>query len=332
MAAPRHPSSSKENIWPELSLAAWKDSYETLHRYTQVVGKVKLALAPMMNHWWQVAMYVTSRGLSTSPIPYQEETFTIDFDFIDHELLIDTSWGERKKMALSPRPVAEFYRDVMATLRNLDIEVDIWDIPVEIPGDTTPFHEDQVHRAYNPEQVHRFWRALLQADMILKEFRARFTGKSSPVHFFWGSFDLAVTRFSGREAPPRPDADYVTQEAYAEEVISAGFWPGGGHIQEASFYAYAAPEPPGFSLSSVLPREAYYDKTLSEFLLPYEAVRGSENPRETLLAFLQSTYEAAAERAEWDRARLERPLITGPTEAEKKERPRPSLLTEQPPA
>lgn len=317
-----------EPMWPELPLEGWKDTYETLHRYAQIVGKVRLALAPMMNHWWQVALYVTSRGLTTSPMPFGAgETAQIDFDFVDHELSFQTSRGERKVMALGPRPVAEFYRDVMATLRELGVEVSIWEVPVEIPDDLTPFHEDRHHASYDPDAVHRWWRALTLADDVLKQFRARFTGKCSPVHFFWGSFDLAVTRFSGRPAPPRPGADLVTQEAYCEEVCSAGFWPGTERSKGAVFYAYAVPEPKGFSTAQARPAAAYYDPSFAEFLLPYEAVRQAPSPPAALLEFLESTYDAAASLGRWDRARVERPLIGGKFTG----RRRVPLPPEQPP-
>jgi hypothetical protein len=322
------PGIARGEAWPALPLAAWRDTYETLHRYTQIVGKVKLALAPMVNHWWQVTFFITPRGLTTGAIPYAAtESFAIDFDFIDHELVVSTSRGERRVMALSPRPVAEFYRDVMATLRGLGIEVSVWDLPVEIPGDATPFHEDRRHASYDAEYARRWWRAMMLADAVLKEFRGRFTGKCSPVHFFWGSFDLAVSRFSGRPAPEKPSADAVTREAYCEEVISAGFWPGSDETGGAAFYCYSWPEPPGFSAARVSPAAAYYDRGFSEFLLPYDEVRRAESPRAALLGFLQSTYEAAAELAGWDRARLERPLITPAPRAGE---PRGAVLPEQP--
>ncbi|MFY0528643.1 DUF5996 family protein [Archangium gephyra] len=296
------------DAWPRLPLEAWKDTLATLHRYTQVIGKVRLELAPMMNHWWQVALYVAARGLTTSPIPSGQGSFEVDFDFIAHELLFRTSEGEQRVLALEARPVAEFYRDVMATLRSLGIEVSINDTPQEIPDDSTRFSEDRHHAAYDPESVHRWWRAMVQADSVLKEFRARFTGKCSPVHFFWGSFDLAVTRFSGRPAPERPGADPVTREAYREEVISAGFWPGTAQLGGPAFYCYTVPEPAGFSTAPIHPRAAWYDATFKEYLLKYDDVRAASDPRRMLLDFLQSTYEAGADLAGWDRERLERPL------------------------
>ncbi len=295
--------------WPELPLEAWKDTFATLHRYTQVIGKVRLELAPRVNHWWQVALYLTARGLTTSPIPFGQGVFEIDFDFIDHELLVRTSGGERRVLELEARPVAEFYRDVMATLRSLGIEVSINDMPQEIPDDPTRFSEDRHHAAYDPEYAHRWWLAMVRASTVLSEFRGHFTGKCSPVHFFWGSFDLAVTRFSGRPAPERPGADPVTREAYCEEVISAGFWPGTEQLGGPAFYCYAAPEPPGFSTAAIHPRAAWYEPAFKEYLLKYDDVRGASNPRQVLLDFLQSTYEAGAELGGWDRERLERPLL-----------------------
>ncbi|MCY1081718.1 DUF5996 family protein [Archangium lansingense] len=297
------------DAWPELPLEEWKDTLATLHRYTQVIGKVRLELAPMMNHWWQVALYVTARGLTTSPIPSGQGSFEADFDFINHELLLSTSDGEQRVLALEPRPVAEFYRDVMATLRSMGIDVAINDTPQEIPDDLTPFSEDRHHASYDPEYAHRWWLALVQADTVLKEFRGRFTGKCSPVHFFWGSFDMAVTRFSGRPAPERPGADPVTREAYCEEVISAGFWPGTDQLGGPAFYCYATPEPPGFAKAAIHPRAAWYDPTFKEFLLKYDDVRAASNPRQLLLDFFQSTYEAGANLGGWNRERLERPLI-----------------------
>lgn len=298
------------DAWPELPWEAWKDTLATLHRYTQIIGKVRLELAPMTNHWWQVALYLTARGLTTSPIPHGQGVFQVDFDFIDHELILRTSDGLERVLALEPRPVAEFYRDVMATLRSLGIDVTINETPQEIPDDTTPFGEDRHHASYDPEYAHRWWLALVQAHRVLEEFRARFTGKCSPVHVFWGGFDLAVTRFSGRPAPERPGADVVTREGYSEEVISAGFWPGTEQLGGPAFYSYAAPEPPGFATADFHPRTAWYDAGFKEYLLKYDDVRAAPNPRQLLLDFFQSTYEAGATRGGWDRARLERPLIT----------------------
>lgn len=322
MAANRYTRFAAD-AWPELPLDAWKDSYATLRRYLQIVGKVRLALAPMTNHWWQTALYLTSKGLTSSPIPYRGETFDLDLDFIDHELRVITSRGELSVLALEPKPVADFYRDFMATLDALGIQVPISDVPVEMPGETTPFHEDFGHAHYDREYVHRWWRALLHTDAVLKEFRGRFTGKCSPVHFFWGSFDLCVTLFSGRLAPPRPGADLINREAYAEEVYSVGFWPGDAQTGGAAFYAYAVPEPDGFRSARVLPIGAYYSSALSEFLLPYDAVRMATSPRDVLLDFAQSTYEAAAGLGGWDRVRLERPLVTTRAVKARREVPRP---------
>lgn len=298
--------STGAEAWPPLPLSEWQDTYATLHMWTQVVGKVRLALSPHFNHWWEAPLYVNARGLTTSPIPWQQETFEVQFDFIDHKLDIVTRWGQSRTMRLTPRSVAEFYAEFMDKLRSLGIDVKIWPMPVEIPNPIR-FDQDRVHAAYDPEYAHRFWRVLVTADTILKEFRARFIGKGSPVHFFWGSFDLAVSRFSGRRAPPRPGADSITREAYSHEVSSAGFWPGGGDVPGAAFYAYHVPEPAGFAQSRVRPEKAFYQPKLHEFLLMYDDVRASGSPREYLLDFLQSAYEAGATLAGWDRAALEAP-------------------------
>jgi hypothetical protein len=297
------------DAWPPLPLDAWRPTYETLHRYTQIIGKAKLALSPMVNHWWQVALYVTARGLTTSPMPVGDRTLELELDFIAHELSFRTSDGALRVHELSPRTVSEFYADTRATLRELGINVPLSDRVCEIPGAKESLSNDRVHRSYDREAVGRWFRILSQADALFEEFRAGFTGKVSPVHFFWGSFDLCVTRFSGRPAPEREGADVITREAYSEEVISAGFWPGSGPVQEAAFYAYAAPEPEGLAQAPVRPAAARYDAGMKEFLLPYEAVRRSGSPRRAVLEFLQSTYEAAAGLGRWDRARLERPLI-----------------------
>ena len=295
--------------WPSLPFAEWRDSCATLHLWTQIVGKVRLAQAPMINHWWQVPLYVTARGLTTSPIPHGARTFQIDFDFVDHRLILQTSDGAIGGFALRPRSVAEFYAEMMGLLRSLGLEVRIWTMPVEIAR-PIPFEADDEHRAYDPDSVQRFWRVLVQADRVLTEFRARFRGKVSPVHFFWGSFDLAVTRFSGRPAPPHPGApnvaDQVTREAYCDEVSSCGFWPGGAGLEQPVFYSYAYPPPPGFAAAPVRPEAAFYSREMGEFILPYEDVRQADAPDEALLAFAQSTYEAAAQLGQWDRARLER--------------------------
>jgi hypothetical protein len=298
------------NLWPELPLADWKDTYETLHMWTQIVGKIRLALTPLVNHWWNVTMYVTPRGLTTSAIPYNDRFLQIDFDFIAHLLLIETTDGSTKTIALRPRSVAEFYQETMAALESLGMPVTIWTTPVEVP-DRTPFEKDQKHSAYDPEYAHRFWHILVEASRVLTHFRSRFIGKVSPVHFFWGAFDLAVTRFSGRTAPSHPGVPncglFVMVEAYSHEVSSCGFWPGsGGLIDEPAFYAYAYPEPRGFKDYPIQPPEAFYHTGISEFLLPYDVVRTAESPDEVLLSFLQSTYEAAATCANWDRRALER--------------------------
>jgi hypothetical protein len=292
--------------WPRLPYEEWRDTYATLHLYTQVVGKIRLALSPMMNEWWQVPLYVTARGLTTSPIPYGMRTFEIDFDLVDHELVARTSDGETRTLALIPRTVADFYRHVMLLLDTLDIHVQIRPVPVEIPS-PTPFERDTQHRAYDAAQVHRFFEVLRRMDIVFKRFRARFTGKCSPVHFFWGSFDLAVTRFSGRLAPPRPGADRINRIAYDEEVQSLGFWPGSPDTG-AVVYAYFAPEPAGFSEVLPSPEGAYYIPELREFVLPYEVARTAPQPEEAILAFAESTYAAGAALARWDRAALERPI------------------------
>lgn len=292
-------------VWPELPLAAWQDTYATLHMWTQIVGKVRLALSPRINHWWEVALYVSARGLTTSPIPYEGGIFEVEFDFIEHQLVIHTDRPSRRTLALEPKSVAEFYREFMGALDELGIKVRIWKMPVEI-ANPIPFDQDTQHASYDREYANRFWRILVGSDAIFKEFRAGFIGKSSPVHFFWGSFDLAVTRFSGRRAPERPGADAITREAYSHEVISCGFWPGGGDIKEAVYYAYAAPEPAGYAERAVRPAQAFYHTGMKEFLLPYEAVRTGASQRDALLAFAQSTYEAGADLAQWPRRDLER--------------------------
>jgi len=300
---------SKGDIWPSLPLDAWRDTYATLHLWTQIIGKVRLALAPMINHWWQVTLYVTSRGLTTSPMPYGTRTVQIDFDFLDHHFRIETSDGDRRSFPLAPRSVAEFYRETMAALKSLGIAVSIWSTPVEVE-DRTPFEQDEKHAAYDPDYAQRFWRVLVQADRILTEFRSRFIGKVSPVHFFWGACDMAVTRFSGRAAPEHPGAPnvarFVAREAYSHEVSSCGFWPGGGAVAMPVFYAYAYPEPEGFKEYPIQPREAFYSPVMREFMLPYDTVRTATSPDSVLLAFLQSTYEAAANLSRWERAALER--------------------------
>ena len=293
---------------PALPLEEWQDTYTTLHLWTQIVGKIRLALAPMMNQWWQVALYLTARGLTTSPMPVGRDAIQIDFDFIAHQLLLQSSQGQVRTIPLRSRPVADFYQEVMADLHALGADIQIWTVPVEI-ADRIPFEQDYVHTAYDPEYAHRFWQALLQVDRVMKVFRSRFTGKSSPVHFFWGSFDLAVTRFSGRKAPPLDRANYVARwvmrEAYSNEESSCGFWPGVG-LGEAAFYAYGYPEPSGYKEYPIHPAQAYYHPELGEFILPYEAVRTSSEWEMDVLSFFQSTYEAEATLASWDRERLER--------------------------
>ncbi len=307
------PQHTSLDIWPDLPLEAWQDTYATLHRSMQIVGKIRLALAPMTNHWWQVPLYVTCRGLTTSPIPYGTRTFQIDFDFIDHRLRIETSEGARRSFELAPRSVADFLDEITVQLRALGIEVAIWTVPVEI-ADRTPFEQDHHHAAYDSDYAQRQWRLLVQADRVFTLFRARFTGKVSPVHFFWGAFDLAVTRFSGRRAPAHPGtpnvARFVMLESYSHEVSSCGFWAGAG-LGMPAFYAYAYPEPDGFRTYPIQPAQASYNPDIGEFLLPYEAVRTAASPDETLLAFLQTTYEAAANLAHWDRAALEREPPSG---------------------
>lgn len=299
-------SADKAIAWPGLPLKEWEETRATLHMWTQVVGKIRLAQTPLVNHWWNVPLYVTARGLTTSAMPYGERTFEIDFDFIAHSLHIRTSDGQHRELKLEPRSVADFYQEVMRSLSELGIEVKIWTTPVEIP-DPIPFEEDRAHASYNAEHAHRFWRTLLQATKVFEEFRSRFIGKCSPVHFFWGSFDLAVTRFSGRLAPERPGADPITREAYSHEVISHGFWPGTlGTIDAPAFYSYTAPEPIGLSEETVRPARAFYHRELKEFLLYYDDVRAAARPEEALMEFLQSTYEAGARLGGWNRASLER--------------------------
>jgi hypothetical protein len=300
---------SSDSLWPDLVFDEWADSCATLQLWTQIVGKIRLALAPPVNHWWHVPLYVTCRGLTTSPIPRAGRTFQIDFDFIDHELQITTSNGRQEKLALGPRSVADFYDEIMGRLRALDLSVRIWTMPAEI-ADPIPFDRDSVHAAYDPEPVNRFWQILVQVEQVFTAFRTRFIGKVSPVHFFWGSFDLAVTRFSGRRAPPHPGApgvaDRITREAYSHEVSSCGFWPGNGGFAQAAFYSYAYPQPVGFSEARIAPSAASYSTDLGEFILPYEDVRRAADPSGILLDFLQSSYVAAADLAHWDRAALER--------------------------
>jgi hypothetical protein len=293
--------------WPSLRVEDWTATRDTLHMWTQIVGKIRLAQMPLINHWWGVTLYVTARGLSTSAIPYGARTFDIEFDFIDHQLVIRSSDGGRRTVALEPKPVADFHAQVMHALGELDISVRIQGRPNEVDP-AIPFAEDHEHASYDPHAAQLFWRQLVQADRVIGEFRAHFVGKVSPVHFFWGALDLACTRFSGRPAPPHPGGapncgDWVMVEGYSRELSSCGFWPGGG--EEGAFYAYAYPEPDGFARYPVGPSEAYYSTEFRQFLLPYEAVRTAPDPDRALLEFLQSTYRAAAELGGWDRSTLE---------------------------
>ncbi len=297
-----------DSIWPDLSHAAWRDTAATLQLWTQIVGKVRLALTPWVNHSWQVPLYVTARGLGTSPVPAGSEILEMEFDFIDHHLAVRTSTGAARTLALRPQTVADFHRAVLDLLHGMGIAVAINDMPNEI-ADAIPFSQDRTHAAYDAAAAHRFWRALVQADRIFKLFRSGFLGKVSPVHFFWGSFDLAVTRFSGRAAPPHPGGvpglpDAVVREAYSHEVSSAGFWPGSDAFPQAAFYSYAYPEPPGLRTRPVT-KGARFEAALGEFILPYDAVRAAAEPDALLLDFLATTYAAAADSAGWDRAMLE---------------------------
>ena len=293
--------------WPALPLAKWKDTYATLHMWMQIVGKVRLGLCPNVNHWWGTAFYITARGLTTSAMPYEKGIFEVRFDFVNHALEIQTSLGETRTFRLVPRTVAAFYDEFMDALHSLGIHVKVWEMPVEVAR-PVPFKLDEAHASYDPECAHRFWQVLATVTPVFEKFRAGFIGKSSPVHFFWGSFDLAVSRFSGRRAPVRPNADAITKEGYSHEVISVGFWPGDGEIiKDAAFYAYAAPEPPGFKNGKIQPAKAFYSPEKSEFLLMYDDVRLSNSPEQSLLDFCQSAYDAGANLAHWNRAELERP-------------------------
>ena len=300
---------SSSNPWPVLPFTAWQDTAITLHMWTQIVGKIRLTLSPWTNHSWHVTLYVTSRGLTTSPIPHGARTFEINFDFIGHQVLIDTSDGEQRTIELKPRSVADFYREMMKSLDELRLPVAINKVPNEIQN-PIPFDEDEEHCSYDREYANRFWRVLVQSDRVFKEFRSRFCGKCSPVHFFWGSFDLAVTRFSGRPAPPHPGGiphlpDAVTREDYSQEVSSLGFWPGNTAEPTPIFYSYAYPEPSGFAEGKVQPAAAFYEPKVCEFMLPYDAVRSAEKPDEVLLDFAQSAYDAASTLGRWDRDALQ---------------------------
>ena len=311
---PTETPARSRTAWPDLPLEPWQDTYATLHRWTQIVGKTRLALSPMENHYWHVALYTTARGLTTSPMAYGDRVLQVDLDFIDDQLVARTSDSEVRTLALAPKSVADFYREYLELLRSLDVEIRIRPMPNEIP-DAIPFTEDREHASYDGNAARDCWRALTQADQVMKRFRNRFLGKQSPVHFWWGSFDLACTRFSGRTAPAHPGGvpnlpDRVTRESYSHECTSAGWWPGskGGPIEEAAFYAYAYPEPPGFAEAAMRPAEARYETTLREWVLPYAAVRRAADPDAMLLEFLQSAYESAARLGGWDRAALERRL------------------------
>lgn len=298
-----------DSPWPALDYDEWQATQATLHLWMQIVGKIRLVQTPWVNHSWHVALYVTARGLTTSPIPYGSRTFEIEFDFLEHRLRITTIEGRIETLRLEPRTVADFYHELFARLRSLGIEITIRTMPNEI-ADAIPFDADLIHATYDAAQAGRFWHALLQADRVFKNFRSRFAGKCSPVHFFWGSFDLAVTRFSGRRAPPHRGGvpnlpDWVAREAYSHEVSSCGFWPGGEAMPYPVFYSYAYPEPEGFSSASLQPASARYDPALGEFILPYDDVRRAPSPDAALLEFLQGSYEAAAERGGWDRGALE---------------------------
>jgi hypothetical protein len=295
--------------WPPLPLDGWRDTYATLHMWTQIVGKVCLALMPPVNHFWNITFQISARGLVTPAMPIDHRALTIVFDFIDHQLVMQCSDGGSVRIPLEPRTVAEFYRLVMDALHRLGVDVRIWPMPVEVPGPIR-FDRDDVHRSYDPKAARAFWQILVGIKPILERFRCEFIGKCSPVHFFWGSFDVAVTRFSGRRAPERPGADATTREAYSHEVISHGFWPGGGAVEEPAFYAYAAPEPAGLKDAALRPAAAFYSRDFNEFILPYEAVRTAPSPADDLTAFLSSTYEAAATLGGWNRADLERKALT----------------------
>jgi len=292
-----------EQDWPALPLEEWEDTYHTLHMWTQIVGKIRLRLAPLVNHWWNTALYVSTGGLTTSPIPYNGRSFTINFNFVDHRLELRTSDGRDRALELAPNSGASVYRELFAMLRAAGIEVQINLKPQEVP-DPIPLDKDETHASYDREYANRVWRILQSTDLVFQEFRARFIGKSSPVHFFWGSFDLACTRFSGRPAPPRKGI--ITSEAYSHECSSVGWWPGGGDVKRPAFYAYMAPEPAGYGEQRVRPEEAVYPSNLHEFLLMYDDVRRAKSPRNEILEFAQSTYEAGANLAGWDRASLER--------------------------
>ncbi len=302
MNPPPAPGVSKNESWPSLPLDAWRETYATLHMWTQIVGKIRLTLAPPVNHWWHCALYVSPTGLTTSAMPYAGKLVEMKFDFLEHKLLIETSDKITRSLPLAPRSVADFYQELMSTLKSMGIEVAIFTKPQEVPN-PIPFEEDTEHASYDPEYANRFWRVLSHVAVLFEEFRGSFIGKCSPVNFYWGSFDLAVTRFSGRPAPERLGADLITREAYSHECISAGFWPGAG-FTGAAFYSYTAPAPPALEKAPAQP--GFYSEDLKEFVLTYDDVRNSASPRDTVFQFLQSTYEAGADLAQWDRGALER--------------------------
>ena len=297
--------------WPPLPYEAWKDTCATLHMWTQIVGKIAVALAPPINHSWAITLHLTARGLATRDLPLGERSFTLEFDFLDHHLVIATTDGERRTLALGARSVADFYRELMATLASMRLQVKIWTKPVDVP-EPIRFEDDTLHHSYDPQFAQRFWRILLQVERVFTACRCQFIGKASPVHFFWGSFDLAVSRFSGRPAPARVGPAWM-QDAYSHEVISHGFWPGNAAFPQPAFYGYCVPEPAGLKSAIIRPAEASYDVTLGEFILPYDAARNSASPQAAIHAFVDSTYEQAATLAHWDRSALERPATgTGP--------------------
>ena len=300
------------NAWPELPLQAWRETYDTLHRWTQILGKIRLALTPRLNHWWNVTLYVSARGLTTSIIPYGERWFELELDFIDDTLHLRTNDGATRSVPLAARSVAAFYADTMSALRAAGIECRIWPVPVECE-DVIPVDRDERHQAYDKRYVMRLWRILAMSSAVFTAFRARFVGKCSPVHFFWGSFDLAVTRFSGRRAPVREDAGSIEREAYSHEVSSVGWWPGDSRLEQPAFYSYASPEPPGFADASISTPHTYYHPTLRGFYLHYDDVRRASAPEALILDFCQTTYAAAANLGRWDRAELERPLVATST-------------------
>jgi len=308
MVAPnREVPEAEEGTWPPLPLADWQATHDTLHMWMQIVGKTRLALSPKQNHWWHVPLYVSSRGLTTTTIPYGTRTFEVEFDLIDHRLVIRTSEGRTREIALRAEAVADFYHQYTEALAGLGIVVSMWPVPVEV-DQGIPFVEDRLHASYDPHQANRFFRVLMQADRIMKRFQGRFLGKTSPVHFFWGAFDLALTRFNGRRAPDHKDSDSaMLREANSHEEISVGFWPGSGSVTEPAFYAYTRPEPPGLASAGIGPAGAYYSRELGDFILTYELVRAASSPDEMVLEFFQNAYEAGADLARWDRAELDRP-------------------------